>query len=234
MLLNFDLSGADWVTAAYVSRDPAMLDVVKSGRSPHNVTGARICGVSEDLVVKDDKLIKLNRDPDVIAATEAARAEAEAATQTAPVHPRGWGDPEEGPNLDADRFAALGAKVTAAYNNDTVQACLKAWASQGRTNNRPFTPGPDGTGTIVISERRAAIFDAAIAADKQELEEQKVSGQLELEALRVGAQINESKNKAQFEQERAGVQLGVDIAKSKAQQLQQAMAAASKRGRTGE
>lgn len=67
MLLNFDLSGADWVTAAYVSRDPAMLDVVKSGRSPHNVTGARICGVSEDLVVKDDKLIKLNRDPDVIA-----------------------------------------------------------------------------------------------------------------------------------------------------------------------
>jgi len=105
-----------------------------------------------------------DRDPDVIAATEAARAEAEAATQTAPVHPRGWGDPEEGPNLDADRFAALGAKVTAAYNDDTVQACLKAWASQGRTNNRPFTPGPDTDGTIVISERRAAIFDAAIAA----------------------------------------------------------------------
>ena len=86
---------------------------------------------------------------------------------------------------------------------------------------------------VELKEKKILV-DAAIAADKQELEEQKVSGQLELEALRVGAQINESKNKAQFEQERAGVQLGVDIAKSKAQQLQQAMAAASKRGKTGE
>jgi hypothetical protein len=86
---------------------------------------------------------------------------------------------------------------------------------------------------VELKEKKILV-DAAIAADKQELEEQKVSGNLELEALRVGAQINESKNKAQFEQERAGVQLGVDIAKSKAQQLQQAMAAASKRGKTGE
>ena len=69
---------------------------------------------------------------------------------------------------------------------------------------------------LQLKAQKIAI-DAAIAADKQELEEQKVSGQLELDALRVGAQINESKNKQQFEQERAGVQLGVDIAKSKAQ-----------------
>lgn len=68
ILINIDLAGADWVTTAYLSRDPAMLEVVKSGRSPHPVTGSRICGVSEELVVKDDKLIKLNRDPEVIAA----------------------------------------------------------------------------------------------------------------------------------------------------------------------
>ena len=86
---------------------------------------------------------------------------------------------------------------------------------------------------VELKEKKILV-DAAIAADKQELEEQKVSGQLELEALRVGAQINESKNKAEFEQERAGVQLGVDIAKSKAQQLQQAMAAASKSGKKGD
>jgi hypothetical protein len=83
---------------------------------------------------------------------------------------------------------------------------------------------------VELKEKKILV-DAAIAADKQELEEQKVSGQLELEALRVGAQINESKNKAQFDQERTGVELGIDIAKSKAQQLQQAIAAASQRGR---
>jgi hypothetical protein len=86
---------------------------------------------------------------------------------------------------------------------------------------------------VELKEKKILV-DAAIAADKQELEEQKVSGQLELEALRVGAQINESKSKNEFEQERAGVQLGVDIAKSKAQQLQQAMAAASKGGKKGD
>jgi hypothetical protein len=86
---------------------------------------------------------------------------------------------------------------------------------------------------VELKEKKILV-DAAIATDKQELEEQKVAGQLELEALRVGAQINESKSKNEFEQERAGVQLGVDIAKSKAQQLQQAMAAASKGGKTGE
>ena len=64
-------------------------------------------------------------------------------------------------------------------------------------------------------------LDAATAADKQALEEQKVSGRLELDSLKVGAQIKESQAKAQFEQERAGVQMGIDIAKSKAQQRQQ-------------
>jgi hypothetical protein len=80
---------------------------------------------------------------------------------------------------------------------------------------------------VELKEKKILV-DAAIAADKQELEEQKVSGNLELEALRVGAQINESKNKAQFDQERAGVELGIDIAKSKAQERQQAIAAAQR------
>jgi hypothetical protein len=83
---------------------------------------------------------------------------------------------------------------------------------------------------VELKEKKILV-DAAIAADKQELEEQKVSGQLELEALRVGAQINESKNKAQFDQERAGVELGIDIAKSKAQERQQAIAAAAQRSK---
>ena len=69
---------------------------------------------------------------------------------------------------------------------------------------------------VEIKEKKLAL-DATIAADKQELEEQKVSGRLELDALRVGAQINESKSKQQFEQERAGIQMGAEIAKNQKQ-----------------
>jgi hypothetical protein len=66
-------------------------------------------------------------------------------------------------------------------------------------------------------KKQKLMMDATIATDKQELEEQKVTGRLELDALKVGAQINESKSKQQFEQERAGIQMGADIAKNKAQ-----------------
>jgi len=75
-------------------------------------------------------------------------------------------------------------------------------------------------------KKQKMMIDAAAASDKQSLEEEKVKGNLELESLRVGAQINESKNKQQFEQERAGVQMGADIAKSKAQMGMQARTAA--------
>jgi hypothetical protein len=60
--------------------------------------------------------------------------------------------------------------------------------------------------------------EAAAMADKQELEQQKVSGQLELDALRVGAQINESKFKETARQEEAGVRLGAEISKTKMEQ----------------
>jgi hypothetical protein len=72
-------------------------------------------------------------------------------------------------------------------------------------------------------------LDAAAAADKQQLEEQKVSGRLELDSLKVGAQIKESQAKAQFEQEKTGVQMGADIAKNKAQMALQARTAALQR-----
>jgi hypothetical protein len=80
-------------------------------------------------------------------------------------------------------------------------------------------------------KKQKLMIDANIASDKQKLEEQKVSGRLELDALKVGAQIKESQAKVQFEQERAGVQMGSDIAKSKAQMDLQARTAALQNGR---
>jgi hypothetical protein len=66
-------------------------------------------------------------------------------------------------------------------------------------------------------KKQKIIADAAAASDKQDLEEQKVSGQLQLESMRVGAQIKESQAKQQFEQERSGIQMGADIAKTQKQ-----------------
>ncbi len=66
-------------------------------------------------------------------------------------------------------------------------------------------------------KKQKVMMDAAAKADAQALKEQEVSGRLELDALKVGAQIKESQAKTQFDQERAGIQMGADIAKSKAQ-----------------
>jgi hypothetical protein len=75
-------------------------------------------------------------------------------------------------------------------------------------------------------KKQKIMMDAAAKADAQQLREQEVSGKLELDALRTGAQIRESEFKQQFEQERAGIQMGSDIAKSKAQMDLQARTAA--------
>ena len=80
-------------------------------------------------------------------------------------------------------------------------------------------------------KKQKIMMDAAAKADAQQLKEQEVSGKLELEALRTGAQIKESQAKQQFEQERAGVQMGSDIAKSKAQMDLQARTAALQNSR---
>lgn len=80
-------------------------------------------------------------------------------------------------------------------------------------------------------KKQKIMMDAAAKADAQQLKEQEVSGKLELEALRTGAQIKESQTKQQFEQERAGVQMGTDIAKSKAQMALQARTAALQNSR---
>jgi hypothetical protein len=75
-------------------------------------------------------------------------------------------------------------------------------------------------------KKQKIMMDAAAKADSQALKEQEVSGKLELEALRTGAQIKENEFKQQFEQERAGLQMGADIAKNKADMALQARTAA--------
>lgn len=66
LMLEFDLAGAEWVVVAYLSQDPNMLEVVRSGKSPHIVTGALIAGCDEELVAQDHKLVGSNTDPSTI------------------------------------------------------------------------------------------------------------------------------------------------------------------------
>lgn len=83
-------------------------------------------------------------------------------------------------------------------------------------------------------KKQKMLMDAAAQADAQALKEQEVSGKLELDALRVGAQIKESQAKQQYEQERAGIQMGADIAKNKAQMDLQARTTALQNKPKGE
>lgn len=66
MLLEFDIAGAEWVVVAYLCKDPSMLDVVKSGKSPHVVTGMRMSGATEEMIKAEEKLNGKLLDPAVI------------------------------------------------------------------------------------------------------------------------------------------------------------------------
>ena len=71
-------------------------------------------------------------------------------------------------------------------------------------------------------KKQQAMLTATAVNDKQKLEEQKVQGKMQLDAMRMGAQLKESQAKQQFEQEKVGLQLGADMAHKKAQNSLQA------------
>lgn len=66
LLMEFDKAGAEWVVVAYLSGDPRMIEVIESGKSPHVVTGHYMTGVPEDLILKENKIVDKNTDPDTI------------------------------------------------------------------------------------------------------------------------------------------------------------------------
>jgi|TARA_Y100000310_G_scaffold69164_1_gene64603 hypothetical protein len=66
VLIEFDKAGAEWVCVAYLTGDGNMLDVVTSGKSPHTITGMLISGAPEELVEKENKIVKNHTDPNTI------------------------------------------------------------------------------------------------------------------------------------------------------------------------
>ena len=71
---------------------------------------------------------------------------------------------------------------------------------------------------LELREKKIAA-DAAARADELELKKQELSGKMELDGLRVGAQIKQAEAKLQSDQEREGVRMGIDIAKSRQQAM---------------
>jgi hypothetical protein len=69
---------------------------------------------------------------------------------------------------------------------------------------------------VEIKEKKMA-GDAATKADELELRKEEVKGRLQLDAMKVGAQIEENKAKMVAQNEAEGVRLGIDLARSKEQ-----------------
>jgi len=130
--------------------------------------------------------------------------------------------PPEDEKLPPNVELALSAMMAQAANQVLIQDQAKAAQMQAQQQAQdPVMQMQMQELQIKMQElqlkEKKLTLDAAAAADKQALEEQKVTGQLELDSMRVGAQIKESQFKQQFEQERAGLEMGIDIAKNKAQ-----------------
>jgi hypothetical protein len=67
---------------------------------------------------------------------------------------------------------------------------------------------------VDIKEKKVQI-DAAARADELELKRQELEGKMELDGFKAGQQAQQAEKKLQAEQEREGVRIGVDIAKSR-------------------
>ena len=65
------------------------------------------------------------------------------------------------------------------------------------------------------------VADIARDSDKIELEQQKLSGQMQLDAMKVGAQIKNNELQRASQEQQFGLKMGSDIAKNKAQQALQ-------------
>ncbi len=62
-----DKKGAEWVVVAYEADDPAMIEVVESGQSPHVATAMRMTKLSKEAIEAEHDLLKTTTNPKLIA-----------------------------------------------------------------------------------------------------------------------------------------------------------------------
>jgi hypothetical protein len=71
-------------------------------------------------------------------------------------------------------------------------------------------------GELALKEKKLQI-DASTKADELELKKQALEGKMELDGFKAGQQAQQAEKKLQSDQEREGVRMGIDIAKSRQQ-----------------
>lgn len=71
-------------------------------------------------------------------------------------------------------------------------------------------------GELTLKEKKLEI-DAAAKADELELKKAALEGKMQLDGFKAGQQATQAEKKLQADQEREGVRMGIDIAKSRAQ-----------------
>jgi hypothetical protein len=71
-------------------------------------------------------------------------------------------------------------------------------------------------GELALKEKKMQV-DAAARSDELELKKQEMEAKMELEGFKAGQQAQQAEKRLQSDQERAGVQMGIDIAKSRQQ-----------------
>jgi hypothetical protein len=69
---------------------------------------------------------------------------------------------------------------------------------------------------VALKEKKMQL-DAAARADELELKKQTLEGKMELDGFKAGQQAQQAEKKMQADQEREGVRMGIDIAKSRQQ-----------------
>jgi hypothetical protein len=71
-------------------------------------------------------------------------------------------------------------------------------------------------GELALKEKKLQI-DSATKADELELKKQELEGKMQLDGFKAGQQAQQAEKKLQSDQEREGVRMGIDIAKSRQQ-----------------
>ena len=66
ILIEIDKSYAEWIVTAFVSGDARMIEVAENKEDPHIITAGHMTNLPEELLIKEDKLIGQQTDPNII------------------------------------------------------------------------------------------------------------------------------------------------------------------------
>ena len=214
VFLEMDLSGAEWHVVAYLANDPKMLEISKSGQSPHGITAQLISKAPLDMILAEDKLLGHATDPDTIEnerknisgllegdfflpRTMTMRQAGKKANHglNYGMGYRRFGEDNEMPETDAKRIHYL-------YSNEAYPGIRKWWASiQEELRTKRTLTNCFGRKVHLREEWGSRLFDKAYSFKPQSTVVDSVNQAMrlayfderpEFKPMRLGAQVHDS------------------------------------------